>query len=398
MRNLSAKSRDLECPPTTLPTCYQYSRYPPGCIVLECRSEADRPVVRVVQVPAKATARNSCSPVKTRSTFDPMISRRKDIKQQSSVDICSQNQNTDKFILLPISNILKSEDCADDLVALTDKITIETISTPILKIDRHEKQSDDRELSKIGYCPISKTILETSCDDRSPNQPLIFIKCAATPEIRDPFFQITCKNDLDSSEISNSSKKCLNKFERQICPARCNQPVRQSAIREVCKDFPHANSVSDVIISPICIDKDDRSFDEQLQCPTSKRMMRTDVTQMESAKSDKASACQRSTVPFKCACFIPQKISKDTPCLSSSQELLARYKEHIPIHLLEKYEICRSKRNGLQDDCALPFLQGLIRKEEKRRLDCFKHKRNIVNQNGMNKSMNHDQSEVLYLG
>lgn len=195
--------------------------------------------------------------------------------------------------------------------------------------------------------------------------------------------------------------KSLNKFKRQICPARCRQPVRQSAIREVCKDFVHAkSSASNVISAPTCADKNDRSFDQQFQCPTSERMMRTDVTQMESAKSNKASACQRSTISFKCPCFIPERISKDTPHLSNSQELLARYKKHIPIHLLERYEICRSKRNGLQDDCAMPFLQGLIRKEEKRRLDCFEHKRNInqLDQNGMSESMNHGQIEVLYLG
>lgn len=345
-----------------------------------------------------------------------MTSRREDIKQQSgSVDICSRNQIADKFILLPISNILKSQDYADDSVALTDKITIEAVSSPILKIDRDEKQSDDTKLPKIVYFPTSKKILETSyCDDKSRNQPVIFIECAATPcedpasdiqcstntdvswqkskvtssppdckfacpdqkidissEIREPFSQITCRNDLDSSEISSSSKK----FKRRICPARCCQPVRQSAIREVCKDFFHAkSSASDAISSPTCVGKDDRSFDEQLQCPTSERMVRTDVTRRESAKSDKASACQRSTISFKRACLIPERISKDTPRLSSSQELLARYKEHIPIHLLERYEICRSKRNGLQDECALPFLQGLLKKEEERRLDCFEHK------------------------
>ncbi|XP_070169400.1 uncharacterized protein [Polyergus mexicanus] len=430
-----SRSRDLECPPTTLPTCYQCSRYPPGCIVLECRSEADRPVVRVVQVLAEATARNSCPPVKTRSTFDPrMTSRCEGIKQQSgSIDVRSWNRTVDKFILLPASRILKSQDYANDSVALTDKIPIEAVSTAFLNIDRDEKQPDDT-FSKIVY-------------DRSRNQPVIFIECAATPceepasniqcstntavscqkskltssrpdykfacsnqkidissEIKDPFSQITCRNDLDSSEISSFSKKSLKRFRRRVCPIRCCQPVRQSAIGEACKDFLRAkSSASDAISSPTCVGKDDqRSLDEQLQCPASERMLPTHVTRVESAKSDKASACQGSAIDFKRACLIPGGISEDTSRLSSSQELLARHKEHIPIHLLERYEICRSKRNGLQDECVLPLLQALLKKEKEGRFlnNCIEYKRNIdrldADQNRISESMNHDQKLKFY--
>lgn len=143
-----------------------------------------------------------------------MISRREDIKQQSSIDICSRK--TDKFTLLPISNTLKSQDCADDLVALTDKITIEAISTPILKIDRHEKQSDDRKLStKIGYCPIMKNILETSCDDKSRNRPLIFIKCAATP-FEDRAGDIRYSTNTDVS--CQKSKMTSSPYRGFVCP------------------------------------------------------------------------------------------------------------------------------------------------------------------------------------
>ncbi|KAM0733375.1 hypothetical protein ACS0PU_012924 [Formica fusca] len=376
-----------------------------------------------------------------------MTSRREDIKKRSgSIDVCSRNRTADKFILHPAAHILKSQDCVDDSVALTDKIPIEAVSTATLEIDRDEKQPDDT-FSKIVYCPTSKKILETSyCDDRSRNQPVIFIECDATlcedptsdiqcskntdvscqkskmtssppdykfacpnqkidisSEMKDPFSQITCRNGLDSSEISSSSKKSLKRFKRRICPPRCCQPVRQSVIREVCKDFLHAkSSASDAISLPTYIGKDDqRSLDEQLQCPASERMLRTDVTRVESAKSDKASACQRSAIDFKRACLIPRRISEDTLRLSSSQELLARYKEHIPIHLLERYEICRSKRNGLQDECVLPFLQALLKKEKERRTldNCIEYKRNIdrldADQNRISESMNHDQTEVL---
>lgn len=377
-----------------------------------------------------------------------MTSRREDVKQRTgSIDVCSRNQIANKFILLPASYILKSQDCTDDSVVSTDEIPTEAVSTAILEIDRGEKQPDDA-ISKIAYCPTSKKILEISyCDDRSCNQPVILIECAATPyeeplasvircsthtdvssqksevtgslsdcestcpeqkidlssEIKDPFSPMTC---LDSSEISSFSKKSLKRLKTRICSANYCQPVRQSAIKEnLCEDFLHAkSSASDATSSSSTFvgTDDEQSLDEQqLQRPASERMLRTEIARAESAKSDEAAACQRSATAFRRACLTPGRISGDKSRLSGSQELLARYKEHIPIHQLERYEICRSKRNGLQDECVLPpFLQTVLKKEQRRTLDnCVERKRNIdrsdADRDGMSESMNHDQTEVL---
>ncbi|XP_072743850.1 uncharacterized protein [Anoplolepis gracilipes] len=346
-----------------------------------------------------------------------MTSRREDMKQQTSlIDICCRNQTADKFILLPASHILKSQDCVDDSVAVADKIPIENVSTAILEIDRSEKQPDDVTL-KILHCPTSKTILETSsCDDRSRNQPVIFIECAekhceepltsviqcssntdvscqkskmtgspsdcefACPnkeidissEIEDSFSQMT-------SEISSCSEKSLKKFKKRICPASCCQPVRQSTIRKVCTDFLRAKSSASDVISPTFVGKNDQqNLDEQqLQRLASKRMLRAEVARVDSAKSDKASTCQKSTIAFKRDCLIPERISEDTSRLSSSQELLARYKKYIPTHQLKKYEICRSKRNGLQDECIPYFLQSVLEKEKQQLTLNNECKRNI---------------------
>lgn len=337
-----------------------------------------------------------------------MTSRCEDTKQRiDSIDVCFRN--------LPASHILKFQDCADDSVALIDKIPIKAVSTVTLETDKGGEQLGDA-ISNIAYCPTSEKILETSyCDDRSRDQSVIFIKCAPckdllssvtrystntdvsrqkskvtsspadckfarsdqkidiSPEIDDAISQKTYRNSVDPSEISSSSKKFLKGFKRRICPARCCQPVRQTAIKGVCEDFFHAkSSVSDATL----IGKDDqRSLaEQQLQCPVSERMLQTEVARV---KSDKVSTCQRSA--FTDACLIPGRISEETSRLSSSQELLARYKKHIPIHLLERYEICRSKRNGLQDECVLPFLQTFLKKEKQRRTleNCTEHKRSI---------------------
>lgn len=336
-----------------------------------------------------------------------MTSRCQDMKQRiDSIDVCSRS--------LPASHILKSQDCADDSIALTDKLPKKAVSTVILEIDRGEEESGDA-ISKVATL---KKIVETSyCDDRSRDQSVIFIKCAATPckdflsaqysdtdvsrqkskatssppdckfacsdqeidissEMDDAFSQITCRKGADSSEISSSSKKSLKRFKRRIYPTSCCRPVQQTTIKEACKDFLHAKfSASDATF----VGKDDkRSLDEQqLQCPVSERMLRTKVTRVESAKSDKASTCQRSATASRDACLIPGRISEETSPLSSSQDLIARYKKHIPIHLLEKYEICRSRRNGLQDECVLPFLQTIFKKEGRTWNNCIEHKRSI---------------------
>ncbi|XP_078051374.1 uncharacterized protein LOC144477521, partial [Augochlora pura] len=42
------------------------------------------------------------------------------------------------------------------------------------------------------------------------------------------------------------------------------------------------------------------------------------------------------------------------------QELLTCYRDYVPSTLLDRYEACRSKRNGLQDQCFLPVPRAVI--------------------------------------
>lgn len=212
--------------------------------------------------------------------------------------------------------------------------------------------------------------------------------------MKDPFSQIIRKNGLAPSEILNSLKKSSKRYKRRIRPVSSYQPVRP-ATKDVCSYFLHTKS-SYTKPSPIeiCTQK---YFDDQRL--VSEQMLRTEVTRRESAKSDKTSVCQRSEVPLRRACLIPERISEETSRLPSSQELLVRYKEYIPAYQLERYEICRSKRNGLQDECIPPFLRAILKKEEQRRtLDkCIERERNIdqLGQSETSESMNRGLTKVL---
>ncbi|XP_011697617.1 PREDICTED: uncharacterized protein LOC105455757 isoform X2 [Wasmannia auropunctata] len=315
-----SRSRSLE---RTLPICHRGPQYPPGCTVLECRFEADRPIARIVQVPADtaATARNSCLRVKRSSdSFSRMKPRRKDVKQRGSADVCSQK--SDKFILLPASCTLKSHDRIDDSITLT--------------------------------------------------------------ETRDPLSQITRKNGLvDPSEIPCSTKKLSGKYKRQICPVSCCQPV-QPAIKDVCSEFPRAKSLA----------LDAKSSSTEM---SSEKILRAEVTRIKSAKWDRKSTCQKPAVPFRRACS-PEKISEDITRLRepSSRELFTRYKGYIPIYQLERYEACRSKRNGLQDECIPPLLRSILQKEKQQRTGkCFKRNVDQLDLRGMSESVNRNQPQIL---
>lgn len=57
----------------------------------------------------------------------------------------------------------------------------------------------------------------------------------------------------------------------------------------------------------------------------------------------------------------------------SSEELLTRYRDYFSPNTLHRYEVCRSKRNGLQDQCKLPIPRAVIELKMKE-LRCRKKK------------------------
>lgn len=294
-------------------------------------------------------------------------------KTRDSID-CSQKRTIDKLILKIIPPVADSAK--------------RTIS------DQKTRVSSDRALSERSV-PCRKTKPEMTlysspdCKPACPERADLKIDILRCPKMKDPLSQITRKNSLDSFEVS-SLKKPLSKYKRRICSASY-QPVRP-ATKDVSSDFFHTKkSSSDIKFSPIetCMQKclDDQRF-QRLSSE-----QRTEVTRLESAKSDKVSPCQKSAVAFRPADLIPEKVSEKTLHLPSSPDLLARYKKYIPAYQLERYESCRSKRNGLQDECIPPLLRAILKEEEQRRtLDkCIERGENI-DQLDQSESTNQDQT------
>lgn len=193
------------------------------------------------------------------------------------------------------------------------------------------------------------------------------------PEMKGPLPQITIKKSLDPLEILSSLKKPLRK--RRICPASY-QPVRPAA-ENVCNDFlPTKPSPSEAKSLSIEICVMPKRLDQQLQRLASEQALRTEIKRIKSAKSDKV--CRRSAEVFKRACFIPE-ISEETLCLPCSKDSLAGYKKFsIPAYQLDKYEVGRSKRNGLQDESS-PLVRTILQTEEQRLLldKCIERERKI---------------------
>lgn len=210
---------------------------------------------------------------------------------------------------------------------------------------------------------------ELACPGRAD----LKIDISLFPEMKDPLSQVTRKDGRDPSEISCSLKKPSKRYKRQSCKDAKSSPI-------------------EIRMTQIRLDDQQR-----LQRSASKHMLRTEIMRIESAKSDKASVCQKSMV-LKHTSLIPEKISGDIPRLSSSQELLARYKKYIPAYQLEKYEACRSKRNGLQDECIPPLLRAILKKEEQQRTlgKCTKVREQNVDQSEMSESINQTEF-VLYM-
>ncbi|KYN13695.1 hypothetical protein ALC57_14096 [Trachymyrmex cornetzi] len=298
---------------------------------------------------------------------------------------CSTKISKDKTnYCIHLESKLK-KDSAYKIIQPTDSSKISVKKTKISCKGALSKQSVSRRKSKSEVTRRSLPDCKLARSDKAD----LKIDILFFPEMKDPLSHITCKNGFDPFEIPSSLKKFSRRYKKQICSSSCYQPVR-SATKDVCSDFfptkvlaLHAKS------SPTERCTMQKRLDSQrLQRLPSKQILRSEVTQIEYAKSDKASACQKSAVAFRRACLTPE-ISGDTSHLPSSQELLTRYGKNIPIYQLERYEACRSKRNGLQDECIPPLLQAILKKEEQQRtLDKCSKGEQKVDQNRMGESMN----------
>ncbi|KAK1133410.1 hypothetical protein K0M31_011221 [Melipona bicolor] len=175
------------------------------------------------------------------------------------------------------------------------------------------KACEEGPSAKITHQPVDAVAskldhLQATCPSRGEKE-----------DQRRDLLPVTRRNGLDpSDEGSKTSKIPEAEGPRgRVCPAYCCQPV------------PKPRSCS-ATIDPSC-----RSRPEK---PKS-------CDDVEKRKLEKLAPCADRTKD--CA------RSDEVPRITS-EELLTRYREYMPANTLSRYEACRSKRNGLQDQCRLP--------------------------------------------
>lgn len=227
------------------------------------------------------------------------------------------------------------------------------------------------------------------CEPACPGGAAPKIDLPPIPRAEDSFSRVARRNGLDPTEQTSFYEKKTP--VARVCPGSCCRPwIRRSTAGETCVDSS-------------ALEIEDRADDQLRGLRRSARTPRTEVARAESAVSvnEEASAYRRSATQ---AC---QRARSIPAGFSSSRELLARYEGHVPAYQLERYLACRSKRNGLQDECVQPAALRIAadaREEEQRRiLDCWNVKRqrhaDEFDRRCESKRTNHDRREIsLCLG
>ncbi|CAD1470830.1 unnamed protein product, partial [Heterotrigona itama] len=142
------------------------------------------------------------------------------------------------------------------------------------------------------------------------------------------------RNGLDES--SRTSKSPGEGTRGRVCPAYCCQPVPKPKSCSAANVDPKCRSAS-----PPC---ESKPAEKPKSCDDVEKRKLTDKTKL-------AETCRRRVDDVDAKDCT--RSSEDVPRITS-EELLTRYREYMPANTLNRYEACRSKRNGLQDQCRLP--------------------------------------------
>ena len=141
------------------------------------------------------------------------------------------------------------------------------------------------------------------------------------------------RNGLDPSDESTETWKSRGEGPRgRVCPAYCCQPV------------PKPKSCS-TTVDPKC---------------------RSAPPPCESKPAAKPKLCDERKFQLPCA----DRTKDDGVPRITSDELLTRYREYMPANTLSRYEACRSKRNGLQDQCRLPVPRVVLELKRREEAQC----------------------------
>ncbi|KAI4492119.1 hypothetical protein M0802_010016 [Mischocyttarus mexicanus] len=316
---------------TTLATCHK--DYPSGCTILECRLDAyNRPVAQILQVPGLDSDVNSQKMglyVEAKHTPSGTYSR---VTSCPVEDTCEQQSKENVPLLRTYA--LESGQISNNDVHPVSKIIYGPMLEKVQVSDNQERCPESSEIEveclpmreEIEHCnrPNATSrqteILENIVNPkeyiyRSP--PNCEASCTGAAERK--FLPQFCerRNGLDQTASQSMLRpifvdRSIKKTNR-ICPARCCKPLEKSLLDRTRQ----------------------LSLKNQEECRKDIRIIPTVVEFLE---------CPR----------ILRKCCKDAFSLSASQDSLERYKDYVSTSQLDRYRACRSKRNGLQDECFLP--------------------------------------------
>lgn len=190
--------------------------------------------------------------------------------------------------------------------------------------------------------------------------------------------QVAAKRRDEGVEEGGRCDKTTRQYPRgKVCPAYCCKPSGQR---------PKSCMIK--------YDKDCRKPEQPPSCPPEAERPRTCTTTTEKREKRREAEAKAKTYKFlivPCTivgkteapadaddCTRPKEKKERLDCGEervekveceeegeeipkiSSEELLTRYRDYFSPNTLHRYEVCRSKRNGLQDQCKLPIPRAVI--------------------------------------
>ncbi|XP_033323272.2 uncharacterized protein LOC117218759 [Megalopta genalis] len=208
------------------------------------------------------------------------------------------------------------------------------------------------------YCGYMES--KASCDGPSariiqaPGESVYEQKYLATgPAARDDVNER--RNGLDPSE----NKKSIPVKTRVSC-------LRPTCPPKACASLENSQSESN------SVDQVQLDYTGSIRCEPIKPVTQPEAAKVpveEQCKTKELVDCDSSKLKDPKARSKPgyvPALKETSDCASNHvpriepQELLTCYRDYVPSTLLERYEACRSKRNGLQDQCFLPVPRAVI--------------------------------------
>ncbi|KAF7392886.1 hypothetical protein HZH66_008719 [Vespula vulgaris] len=337
-------------PLATLTTC---RNYPSGCTILECRlDDFNRPVAQILQVPGPDSNVNNqkmglCVEAKQMSTGP--CSR---VTSCPIEETCKRNNNNIHCCAGPIVDKIRdvSNNQKNNQRPCSRSNRIKLICIPAedeendeeeqLEIEERERcrEEEEEEEEEVVICPnIIKEQTETLENILKPGEVLI---CRPIP----PF-----------SESTNCTvNDTIEKFPLECCSRRNGlDSTKSRSFYRPCPADQSTNKQENYICSMRC----SKSMDKPRDCTSKNDECRRDIdisSKIVECPSFRKKCCKEELSPSCC-----------------SQDSFDCYKDFVSANQLEKYRACRSKRNGLQDECYLPLPRNI---KCKIREQCYKNR------------------------